>query len=186
PRTFARPAYGLHGTCRRGDPNVELPNVRSLVALMEHAREENPNVEPSVRSTRSWLSWSTPDGNPSLEPPSVRSARLWLSWSTPDGNPSVEPPSVRSARLWLSWSTPLYGRFLSDLRISRLSEDYLKKEITLCRAGAGRTILASDGRPTGFAGNSHGVYLRLSEPVFGYGRIGKFSLSWSKPVASRS
>src|SRR6266508_6628533 len=29
----------------------------------------------------------------------------------------------------------MYGRFLSDLRISRLSDDYLKKEITLCRAG---------------------------------------------------
>src|SRR5207244_11156668 len=130
---------------------------------------------PIVRSARLWASWRKPGGDPSVEPPSVRSARLWPSWSTPDGNPSVEPPSVR-----------LYGRFLSDLRISRLSEDYLKKEITLCRAGAGRTILASDGRPTGFAGNPHGVYLRLSELVFGYGRTGKFSLSWSKPVASRS
>src|SRR6266508_1576129 len=106
PRTFARPAYGLHGTCWKGDPNVELPNVRSLVALMEHAGEESPNVEPNVRSTRLWLSWSTPDGNPSVEPPSVRSARLWPSWSTPDGNPSVEPPSVRSARLWASRRTP--------------------------------------------------------------------------------
>src|SRR5438128_11877090 len=55
----------------------------------------------------------------------------------------------------------MYGRFLSDLRTSRLLDDYLKKEITLCRAGAGRTILASDRRPTGFAGNPHGVYLRF-------------------------
>src|SRR5438105_12140025 len=46
----------------------------------------------------------------------------------------------------------MYGRFLSDLRTSRLPDDYLKKEITLCRAGAGRTILASDRRPAGFAG----------------------------------
>src|SRR5205809_7355914 len=76
----------------------------------------------------------------------------------------------------------MYGRFLPDLRTSQLSDDYLKREITLCRTGAGRTILASDGRPTGFAGNPHGVYLRLSELVFGYGRTGKFSLSWSKPV----
>src|SRR5207244_13399066 len=37
-----------------------------------------------------------------------------------------------------------------------------------------------------FRGKPHGVYLNLSEPVFGYGRIGKFSRSWSKPVASRS
>ena len=51
---------------------------------MEHAGEESPNVEPNVRSTRLWPSWSTPDGNPSVEPPSVRSARLWLSWCTPD------------------------------------------------------------------------------------------------------
>src|SRR5438105_4739312 len=68
----------------------------------------------------------------------------------------------------------MYGRFLSDLRTSRLSDDYLKKEITLCRAEAGRMILASDRRPTGFAGNPRGVYLCLSEPVFGYGRIGQF------------
>ena len=61
-----------------------------------------------------------------------------------------------------------------------------KKEITLYRAGAGRTIPVSDRRPTGFAGNPRGVYLRLSEPIFGYGRRGKFSLSWSKPVASWS
>src|SRR5438105_3918254 len=65
------------------------------------------------------------------------------------------------------------------------SDGYLQKERTLCRAGAGRAIPASDRRPTGFAGNPRGVYLRLSEPVFGYGRRGKFSLSWSKPVASR-
>src|SRR5438128_1417349 len=34
------------------------------------------------------------------------------------------------------------------------------KKITLCRAGAGRTIPASDRRPTGFAGDPRGVYLR--------------------------
>src|SRR5438876_9480455 len=78
----------------------------AATALMEHAGEENPNVEPSVRSARLWLSWSTPDGNPSVEPPSVRLARLRLSWSTPGGNPSVEPPSARLVRLWLSWSRP--------------------------------------------------------------------------------
>src|SRR6266508_4015885 len=35
------------------------------------------------------------------------------------------------------------------------------KKITLCRAGTGRVIPASNRRPTGFAGNPHGAYPRF-------------------------
>src|SRR6266540_2834999 len=82
------------------------------------------------------------------------------------------------------------------------------KKITLRRAGAGRTIPASVRRPTGFAGDPRGVYLRYPsrsfdmalmeqtsrKPVFGtvlewFRRLApnKFGsqprLSWSMPGA---
>src|SRR6266540_505449 len=77
PRTFARPAYSLHGTCRKGDPNVELPNVRSarLRSSLEHVGRVTQTSSPRTFA-RLWPSWSTPGGNPSVEPPSVRSARF--------------------------------------------------------------------------------------------------------------
>ena len=40
------------------------------------------------------------------------------------------------------------------------------KKITLCRAGAGRTIPASDRRLTGFAGDPRGVYLHCPSRSF--------------------
>src|SRR6266508_3475768 len=121
-------------------------------------------------------------GNPSVEPPSDRSACLWPSWSMPEGKPERRAPERSVGSLGVHRSM---GDFYPSSNMSTVG--WLPaKRITLCRAGAGRTIPTSDRRPTGFAGNPHGVYLRLSEPVFGYGRIGKFSLSWSIPVASRS
>ena len=97
---------------------------------------------------------------PSAEPPSNRSARLRPSWSTPNWEFLAPSPRANgSACLWPSWSMPRYRRFYPIFE--RIDHRMVTcKKITLCRAGAGRTIPASDRRPTGFAGDPRGVYLR--------------------------
>ena len=83
----------------------------------------------------------------------------------PNGIPGTEPPSDLSARLWPSWSMPRYRRFYPIFeRIDRRMVTC--KKITLYRAGAGRTIPASDRRPIGFAGDPRGVYLRYPSRSF--------------------
>ena len=126
---------------------------------------------------------------PGAEPPSDRSARLRPSWSTPEreflapsprangrlacgphgarrnGIPGTEPPSDRSTRSWPSWSMPRYRRLHPILeRIDRWMVTC--KKITLCRAGAGRMIPASNRQPTSFAGDPCGVYLRYPSRSF--------------------
>src|SRR5438105_12665495 len=85
-RTFARPAHGPHGTRRKGDPNVEPPNVRSLVALMEHDGRVTRTSSPRAFVRLAYdPHGARRKGDPIVEPPSVRSARLRPSWSTPKG-----------------------------------------------------------------------------------------------------
>src|SRR5436190_267763 len=98
-------------------------------------------------------------------PRTTRTSHLRPSWSTPERGPGTEPPSERSARLWPSWSMPRYRRFY--LIFERIDRRMVTcKKITLCWAGVGRTILASDRRSTGFAGDPRGVYLRCPSRSF--------------------
>src|SRR5438105_649700 len=81
------------------------------------------------------------------------------------GIPGTEPPSEWSARLWPSWSMPRYRRTYPTFeRIDR--QMITCKKLTLCWAGAGRTIPASNRRPIGFAGDPHGIYLRYPSRSF--------------------
>ena len=122
-------------------------------------------------------------GNPNVKPPSVRSARLRPSWSTPEGESERRAPERTVGSLVALMGHARTGFLAPSLRaIGRLAcdphgacqgiGDFIRssnastvgwlpaKKITLCWAGAGRTIPASDRRPTGFAGDPRGVYLR--------------------------
>ena len=103
---------------------------------------------------------------PGAEPPSDRSAHLRPSWSTPDWEFLAPSPRANgSARLWPSWSMPRYRRMYPTFERINCWMITCKK-ITLCRARAGRTIPASNRRPTGFAGDPRGVYLRCPSRSF--------------------
>src|SRR6266540_2048714 len=118
-RTFARPAYGPHGTRRKGDPNVEPPNVRSArlrpswstpegesgrraperfgrLACGPHGarRKESPDAEPPSDSVGSLAALMEHAGRRvrTPSPRAIRSARLRPSGSTPEGESGRRAP----------------------------------------------------------------------------------------------
>src|SRR5437016_6144922 len=169
PRANGRLPYGPHGARRKENHEHRAPErtVGSLAALMEHARR---GIRAPSHRANGRLACG-PHGARRKENHEHRAPKRTVS--------ALRAPMEHARTGFLAPSLRAIGRLACDphgacqgigdfIRSSNASTVgwLLAKKITLCWAGAGRTIPASDRWPTGFAGDPRGVYLRCPSRSF--------------------